>query len=57
MVQCSEDPAWLQLWRRSRLSLGFGPWPENFHVPLIGPKNPPKQVNMLIMLLLDFVGR
>ena len=29
--QWVKDPAWLQLWRRSQLLLGFHPWPGNVH--------------------------
>ena len=35
-----KDLAWSQLW------LGFDPWPGNFHMPWVQPKNKTKQTNI-----------
>ena len=32
------DPAMLQMWCRLQLHLGFIPWPRNFHMPQVRPK-------------------
>jgi len=32
-LQWVRDPALLPLWCKSKLWLGFDPWPGNFHVP------------------------
>ena len=33
-----KDLALLQMWRRSKLWLGFDPWPGNFHTLQVWPK-------------------
>ena len=42
--QWVKDPALLQLWHRLQMWLGFCPWPRNFHLPWVQPKNV-KQTN------------
>ena len=37
--QWVKDPALLQMWHRSPLWFVFDPWPGNFHVPQLWPKN------------------
>ena len=37
-AQQVKSPAWLQLWCRSQLQLGFDPWPRNVHMPHEWPK-------------------
>ena len=41
MVKQIEDSTLPQLWRRSELWLGFDPWPRNFHMLWVWPKNKP----------------
>ena len=39
VVQWVKDLAFLQLWHRSQLWLRFAPWPGNFHMLWVQPKN------------------
>lgn len=47
-AQWVKDPALLQLWSRSQLQLRFDTWPENFHMPPVGPKKKKEQELILI---------
>lgn len=37
MTQQVKDPAQGQLWHKSEVWLGFGPWLRNFHLPMVQP--------------------
>lgn len=37
MAQQVKDSAWLLLWHRLQVPLGFHPWPGNLHVQLVCP--------------------
>ena len=41
-VQWVEDQGLLQLRCKLKLRLGFDPWPRNFHMPWVWPKNKDK---------------
>ena len=40
MAQQVKDSAWLLLWHRLQVPLGFHPWPGNLHVQLVCPPAP-----------------
>ena len=43
------------LWLWSLLWHGFNPWPENFHVPWVWPKNPHnKKLIRLVNIQIDY---
>ena len=48
MVQGVKDAVLLQLWQRSQLWLRFHPWPGNFYMPPVWPKNPTTHINIHI---------
>ena len=43
VAQGVKDPALLQLWHRSKLWLGFEPWPGSFHMPWVWVKKEKKK--------------
>ena len=41
--QWIKDPVWPQLWHKSQMRLRFNPWPGNFHMPQVWPKEEKKK--------------
>ena len=50
MAEWVKDLELLQLWHRSKLWLGFDPWPRNFHVPWVQPKKKEKKKEKKVLI-------
>ena len=49
MVQWVNDPALPRFWLKPQMWLKFDPWPGNFHMPPIQPKNEKKFLGVPVM--------